>query len=154
MSPLIGLLGTVLGVIDAFLGIATKGSGNLRAVAPGVAEALIATAAALAVAIPATFGYNIFANRLNRFDGTTGELRHRRDRAARSRGTRSRWRGAARRHRFELNAEINVVSLIDVMLLLLVIFMITAPMMQGGVDIALPKADAKPLESKDGLSSP
>jgi biopolymer transport protein TolQ len=69
VSPLIGLLGTVLGVIDAFLGIASKGSGNLSAVAPGVAEALIATAAALSVAIPATFGYNIFANRLNRFDG-------------------------------------------------------------------------------------
>jgi biopolymer transport protein TolQ len=69
VSPLIGLLGTVLGVIDAFLGIALKGSGNLSAVAPGVAEALIATAAALSVAIPATFGYNIFASRLNRFDG-------------------------------------------------------------------------------------
>lgn len=67
-SPLIGLFGTVLGVIEAFLGIASKGSGNLGAVAPGVAEALIATAAALAVAIPATFGYNIFANKLNRFD--------------------------------------------------------------------------------------
>ncbi|HEX3867146.1 MAG TPA: MotA/TolQ/ExbB proton channel family protein [Gemmatimonadaceae bacterium] len=69
VSPLIGLLGTVLGVIDSFLGIASKGSGNLSAVAPGVAEALIATAAALSVAIPATFGYNIFASRLNRFDG-------------------------------------------------------------------------------------
>ncbi|HXT15483.1 MAG TPA: MotA/TolQ/ExbB proton channel family protein [Gemmatimonadaceae bacterium] len=69
VSPLIGLLGTVLGVIDAFLGIASKGSGNLSAVAPGVGEALIATAAALSVAIPATFGYNIFASRLNRFDG-------------------------------------------------------------------------------------
>jgi biopolymer transport protein TolQ len=68
-SPLIGLFGTVLGVIEAFIGIATSGSGNLSAVAPGVAEALIATAAALAVAIPATFGYNILANRLNRFDG-------------------------------------------------------------------------------------
>ncbi|HVX41637.1 MAG TPA: MotA/TolQ/ExbB proton channel family protein [Gemmatimonadaceae bacterium] len=70
VSPLIGLLGTVLGVIEAFLGIATKGSGNLAAVAPGVGEALTATAAALAVAIPATFGYNIFASRLNRFDAT------------------------------------------------------------------------------------
>jgi biopolymer transport protein TolQ len=69
VSPLMGLLGTVLGVISAFLGIATKGSGNLSAVAPGVAEALIATATALAVAIPAVFGYNIFANKLNRFDG-------------------------------------------------------------------------------------
>ena len=65
-SPLIGLLGTVLGVISAFLGIATKGSGNIGAVAPGVATALMATAAALSVAIPAVFGYNIFANRLNR----------------------------------------------------------------------------------------
>ncbi len=57
-----------------------------------------------------------------------------------------------RRGRLPLNAEINVVSLIDVMLLLLVIFMITAPMMQGGVDLTLPKADAKPMESKDALS--
>jgi biopolymer transport protein TolQ len=69
VSPLIGLLGTVLGVIDAFIGVATQGAGNLGAVAPGVADALTATAAALAVAIPAVFGYNFFANRLNRFDG-------------------------------------------------------------------------------------
>ena len=68
VSPLIGLLGTVLGVIEAFMGIATQGSGNIGAVAPGVGEALMATAAALAVAIPAVFGYNIFANRLNRID--------------------------------------------------------------------------------------
>ena len=51
----------------------------------------------------------------------------------------------------ELNAEINVVSLIDVMMLLMVIFMITAPMMQGGVDVALPRAAARPLESRSGL---
>jgi len=60
--------------------------------------------------------------------------------------------GRRRRHRFDLNADVNVVSLIDVMLLLLVIFMITAPMMQGGLDITLPTAQAKPLESKTGLS--
>ena len=58
----------------------------------------------------------------------------------------------ARRPRYELNADVNVVSLIDVMLLLLVIFMITAPMMQGGVDISLPQAPSRPLESKDGLA--
>jgi biopolymer transport protein TolQ len=69
VSPLIGLFGTVLGVISAFQGIAAKGSGNLGAVAPGIAEALVATAAALAVAIPASFGYNVLANRLNRIDG-------------------------------------------------------------------------------------
>ena len=56
------------------------------------------------------------------------------------------------RDRLVLNAEINVVSLIDVMMLLMIIFMITAPMMQGGVDISLPKAQARPLESKSGLS--
>ena len=58
---------------------------------------------------------------------------------------------ARRRREMPLNSEINVVSLIDVMLLLLVIFMITAPMMQGGVDVALPKADAKPLDPKSGM---
>jgi biopolymer transport protein TolQ len=68
VSPLIGLFGTVLGVISAFTGIATRGSGNIGAVAPGIAQALIATAAALAVAIPAVFGYNLFANRVNRLD--------------------------------------------------------------------------------------
>ena len=68
VSPLIGLLGTVLGVVEAFVGIVNKGSGNLSAVAPGIAEALIATAAALAVAIPAVFGYNLFASRINRMD--------------------------------------------------------------------------------------
>jgi biopolymer transport protein ExbD/biopolymer transport protein TolR len=53
--------------------------------------------------------------------------------------------------RLHLNAEINVVSLIDVMMLLLVIFMITAPLMQGGVDVKLPEASAKPLEDKGSL---
>ena len=53
--------------------------------------------------------------------------------------------------RLHLNAEINVVSLIDVMMLLLVIFMITAPLMQGGVDVKLPVASARPLENKSSL---
>ena len=56
-----------------------------------------------------------------------------------------------RREGMALNAEINVVSLIDVMLLLLVVFMITAPLMQGGVDITLPRAQARPLEQRSGL---
>jgi biopolymer transport protein TolR len=56
-----------------------------------------------------------------------------------------------RGERMAINAEINVVSLIDVMMLLMIIFMITAPIMQGGVDVNLPKAEAKPLEPKSGL---
>ena len=53
--------------------------------------------------------------------------------------------------RTPLNADINVVSLIDVMMLLLVIFMMTAPLMQGGVDVTLPKTAARALEPKGGL---
>jgi biopolymer transport protein TolQ len=65
VSPLIGLLGTVLGVMDAFIGIAVGGSGNISAVAPGVAEALVTTVAGLAVAVPAVIAYNIFTARQN-----------------------------------------------------------------------------------------
>ncbi len=60
-------------------------------------------------------------------------------------------RRRGRGERTPLNAEINVVSLIDVMMLLMIIFMITAPMMQGGVDVSLPKAEARPLDAKSPL---
>lgn len=69
VSPLLGLLGTVLGVMDAFIGIAAGGSGNIGAVAPGVAEALVTTVAGLGVAVPAVMAYNIFVNRLGLFAG-------------------------------------------------------------------------------------
>ncbi|MGH7672108.1 MAG: MotA/TolQ/ExbB proton channel family protein [Gemmatimonadales bacterium] len=69
VSPLLGLLGTVLGVMDAFIGIAVGGSGNIAAVAPGVAEALVTTVGGLAVAVPAVMAYNIFVNRLGLFAG-------------------------------------------------------------------------------------
>ncbi|MCH9015282.1 MAG: MotA/TolQ/ExbB proton channel family protein [Gemmatimonadetes bacterium] len=71
VSPLLGLLGTVLGVMDSFIGIASGGSGNISAVAPGIAEALVTTVMGLAVAIPAVIAYNLFVNRLRLF---TGEL--------------------------------------------------------------------------------
>lgn len=51
-----------------------------------------------------------------------------------------------------MNGEINVVSLIDVMMLLMVIFMIAAPMMQSGIDVKLPEADAPPLDSKNAVT--
>jgi biopolymer transport protein TolQ len=69
VSPLLGLLGTVLGVMDAFIGIAAGGSGNISAVAPGVAEALVTTVAGLAVAIPSVMAYNIFVSRLSILTG-------------------------------------------------------------------------------------
>jgi len=56
-----------------------------------------------------------------------------------------------RRSRAGLNADINVTSLVDVAFVLLIIFMIAAPMMQGGVEVRLPRAEARPLESREGL---
>ncbi len=76
VSPLLGLLGTVLGVMDAFLGIAAGGSGNISAVAPGIAEALVSTVVGLAVAIPAVIAYNILVNRLGLFAGEMEGFAH------------------------------------------------------------------------------
>lgn len=64
VSPFIGLFGTVLGIIDAFQGLGTAGSASLRAVAPGISEALITTAFGLGAAIPAAIFYNIFGARI------------------------------------------------------------------------------------------
>jgi biopolymer transport protein TolQ len=63
VSPFIGLFGTVWGVMDAFSGLGTAGAASLRAVAPGIAEALITTAAGLFAAIPAVIAYNYFVSR-------------------------------------------------------------------------------------------
>ncbi len=67
ISVFIGLLGTVMGIIDAFHGLGTAGAATLRAVAPGISEALISTAAGLVVAIPAVVGYNQLTARLREF---------------------------------------------------------------------------------------
>jgi biopolymer transport protein TolQ len=64
ITPFIGLFGTVWGIMDAFHGIGMTGSANLGAVAPGIAEALITSAAGLAVAIPGVIAYNYFLNRI------------------------------------------------------------------------------------------
>jgi biopolymer transport protein TolQ len=71
ISPLLGLLGTVIGVMDSFLGISRTGGAGINTVAPGIAEALVATAFGLVAAIPAAIAYNYFVTRLNTF---TGEL--------------------------------------------------------------------------------
>ena len=63
-TPFIGLFGTVFGIIAAFHGIGQQGSASLAVVAPGISEALVATAAGLGAAIPAVIGYNYFVNRV------------------------------------------------------------------------------------------
>src|SRR5881275_3786719 len=67
VSPFIGLFGTVWGIIDAFHGLGTAGAATLRAVAPGISEALITTAAGLAAAIPAVIAYNLIGASVREF---------------------------------------------------------------------------------------
>jgi len=77
-TPFIGLFGTVWGIMNAFSGIATAGNATLATVAPGIAEALVATAAGLVAAIPAVIAYNYFLNRIRaihtRIDSFTVEF--------------------------------------------------------------------------------
>src|ERR1700674_2342566 len=67
VTPFIGLFGTVWGIIDAFHGLGTAGAATLRAVAPGISEALITTAAGLAAAIPAVIAYNLLGSSIREF---------------------------------------------------------------------------------------
>ena len=64
ITPFIGLFGTVWGIIDSFAGLAS-GGGSIEAVAPGIAEALVATAVGLAAAIPAVWAYNVFNSKVS-----------------------------------------------------------------------------------------
>ncbi len=73
-APFVGLFGTVMGVVDAFQGIATAGAGSLKAVGPGIAEALITTAAGLFVAVPAVVAYNQFTARIKVFAAATDDF--------------------------------------------------------------------------------
>ena len=66
-APFIGLFGTVVGIINAFTGIAQSGSGGLAAVSAGISEALITTAFGILVAVPAVMAFNYFTTRLERF---------------------------------------------------------------------------------------
>jgi biopolymer transport protein TolQ len=73
-SPFIGLFGTVMGVVDAFHGLGTAGAATLRAVAPGISEALITTAAGLFVAVPAVIAYNQLAARIRVFASASDDF--------------------------------------------------------------------------------
>jgi biopolymer transport protein TolQ len=69
-SPFIGLFGTVVGIIIAFQGLSGSQASSIQAVAPGIAEALIATAAGIAAAVPAAIFYNNFLNRIKNITAT------------------------------------------------------------------------------------
>ena len=73
-APFIGLFGTVVGIINAFRGMAITGSGGLGAVSAGIAEALVTTAVGLFVAIPAVIAYNQFRTQVKKTQANTDAL--------------------------------------------------------------------------------
>jgi biopolymer transport protein TolQ len=146
VSPYVGLFGTVWGIMHAFVGLSNMQQVTLATVAPGIAEALVATAIGLFAAIPAVVAYNRFArdidriaiqletfieefsNILQRNSGQAGSTPRLPARGhADAAGHHPRPRG-----RRSMN-EINMVPFIDVMLVLLIIFMVTAPLITTGV---------------------
>ncbi len=113
-APFIGLFGTVWGIMNSFQSIAISRNTSLAIVAPGIAEALFATALGLLAAIPAVIAYNKF--------------------------------GSSEK---EPISEINVTPFVDVMLVLLIIFMVTAPLLTVGVQVDLPETSADTLPEEN-----
>lgn len=101
VAPFVGLFGTIMGIIDAFHGLGTAGTATLRAVAPGVSEALITTAAGLLVAVPAVIAYNQFAAKIreigSRMDDFTRELVNSMEEVAMARAAQNPEAGEANR---------------------------------------------------------
>ena len=163
VAPFVGLFGTVWGIMNCFTAIAARHDTTLAVVAPGIAEALFATAMGLLAAIPAVIFYNRFVNEIGRYVQPARCLRRRILRhpvaPARRKGalmaggiqhTASRGRGRMRRRAM---AEINVTPFVDVMLVLLIVFMVTAPLLTVGVPVDLPKTKAPALgQDREPLS--
>ena len=168
-SPFVGLFGTVWGIMNSFIGISKSQTTNLAVVAPGIAEALLATAFGLVAAIPAVIIYNHFARvtkgyleLVGRSSGAAARLLSRDlDRthvspAARIRARRSRrWRISIADSDldddddFAETHEINVTPFIDVILVLLIIFMVAAPLSTVDLPIDLPSSTATPQKKPD-----
>ena len=173
-APFVGLFGTVWGIMTSFQAIAVSKNTNLAVVAPGIAEALFATALGLLAAIPAVIFYNKFSADRRADQPPAGDVRRRvrRHRVAADRrqnlmtalGARRRQahgaasgqrQGGGRRSRARTHApmsEINVTPMVDVMLVLLIIFMVAAPLLQVGVPIELPQAKGKQLRIQQGAA--
>ena len=138
VSPYVGLFGTVWGIMHAFRSLANVQQATLAQVAPGIAEALVATAIGLFAAIPAVVAYNRYSHDIDRLANALrelhgGVLEHPAS-TGREIGDAS---GARRRGPMH---EINIVPYVDVMLVLLVIFMVTAPLVTPAI-IDLPTVD-------------
>ena len=141
VSPYVGLFGTVWGIMNSFRALGNVDSATLSLVAPGIAEALIATA--MGPVRRDSGGYRLQPLRQSRGQSRSevpGLPGRERDAASRARPF-----GPGREMKRRLVNEINVVPYIDVMLVLLVIFMITAPLLTQGIRVDLPRLAAEPL---------
>ena len=158
-APFVGLFGTVWGIMNSFIGISNAHTTNLAVVAPGIAEALLATALGLFAAIPAVVIYNVFARSIGGYRAccspTRGALVHaagqprlralaRMPLVARRGVTPLSIRLAHEDDDFAETHEINVTPFIDVILVLLIIFMIAAPLATVDVAVDLPSSTAQP----------
>ena len=163
IGPFVGLFGTVWGIMNSFIGISKAQTTNLAVVAPGIAEALLATALGLAAAIPAVVIFNVFSRSITGYRGLLGDgaaevmrlVSRDLDRATAYPPARQR-APAERRGVDPMGvslktggddelapvSEINVTPFIDVILVLLIIFMIAAPLATVDVAVDLPASNA------------
>ena len=170
-GPFIGLFGTVWGIMTSFQSIAASKNTSLAVVAPGIAEALFATAIGLIAAIPATIFYNKFISEVNRqaqrLEGFADEFSAILSRQIDERGVRESGMahersgggcafggvGKRRHRRSPVMSEINVTPMVDVMLVLLIIFMVSAPLLTVGVPIDLPQTPGQePRPGRQGAA--
>ncbi len=163
-APFVGLFGTVWGIMNSFIGISKAQTTNLAVVAPGIAEALLATAIGLFAAIPAVIVYNQFARSIGGYRGLAGRRLGGGAAARLARPRPGRRGGGARAaagggiaaeqamaggldsggDELSEHHDINVTPFIDVMLVLLIIFMVAAPLSTVDVAVDLPVSSVKP----------
>ncbi len=163
-APFVGLFGTVWGIMNSFIGISKLQTTNLAVVAPGIAEALLATATGLAAAIPAVMIYNFLARRIRAYSDLVGQAsgavaRLLSREIERAPGARENSRGGVSmaiqsaysddEDDVEDIHDINVTPFIDVILVLLIIFMIAAPLSTVDVAVDLPSSSAAPPKRPD-----
>ena len=161
-APFVGLFGTVWGIMNSFIGISNAHTTNLAVVAPGIAEALLATALGLFAAIPAVVIYNVFSRAIGGYrallaDGSALVMRLlsrdcERVSSAACRARRSSAVAIRLGHDgddFAETHEINVTPFIDVILVLLIIFMIAAPLATVDVPVDLPATTAQRQQRPD-----